>query len=102
MSRGLFSNSRDYGLSSDDDEDSSSVLVRDGHAQHAPGSHGGATTSIEQSCQSATVPHGIDIEVRNSAPLVVCTTVVVAKATQAQPQAVDTRTVRKTAFLGEF
>ena len=35
MSRGLFSNSRDFGLSSDDDEDSGGALIRDGHARGA-------------------------------------------------------------------
>ena len=57
MSRGLFSNSRDYGLSSDDDEDSSGVLVRDGHAQHGSGSHGGATNSNSRVSSSSRNRH---------------------------------------------
>lgn len=48
---GLFSNSRDHGLSSDDDESSDSVLIHDGYAQH-PGSHGASSSRGSSSSQN--------------------------------------------------
>ena len=48
---GLFSNSRDHVLSSDDDEDSGGVLIHDGYAQH-PGSHGASSSRGRSSSQN--------------------------------------------------
>lgn len=46
MSGGLFSNSRDHGLSSDDDEVSGGLLMGDGYAQHSS-SLGGSVSSSQ-------------------------------------------------------
>ena len=59
MSSGLFSNSRDYGLSSDDDEDSGGALIHDEYAQHHPNRVSSSSQSRHRSQKSGATrgPH---------------------------------------------